>query len=49
MNTDPDWDRVEALAEAAMLADQTVISGYDFGAGFKAGYQAAMIDAQAEQ
>lgn len=38
---DIDWDAVEALADEAMKADHTVISGFDYGRGFKAGFLAA--------
>jgi hypothetical protein len=42
MSGDVDWVEVEDLSEAALLADHTVISGYDFGCGFRAGYLAAL-------
>jgi hypothetical protein len=35
-----DWSHVEDLAEVAYRADHTIISGYDYGRGFQAGYLA---------
>lgn len=37
-----DWSKVEDLAEAAVLADHAVISGFDYGCGFRAGYVASL-------
>lgn len=42
--SDIDWSHVEDLAEAAYRADSSVISGFDFGCGFRAGYLAALIE-----
>lgn len=42
-----DWGRIEDLAEEAYLADSSVISGFDFGCGFRAGYLAARREMEA--
>jgi hypothetical protein len=43
-----DWWHVEDLAEAALRADVSIISGHDYGCGFRAGYAAAHAEANAK-
>lgn len=39
---DIDWDKIEDLADEARKAEHSVISGFDFVMGFKAGYLARL-------